>query len=109
MAKACLVEGKTDGIKFRSKESRIMASQLCFTEKQANAILEMRLYKLIGLELEALINEHEDTLANIYRYEDILDRRDSMAQVIINELDDIRREYGNTKNRSLKMLQKPFM
>ena len=71
MAKACLVEGKTDGIKFRSKESRIMASQLCFTEKQANAILEMRLYKLIGLELEALINEHEDTLANIYRYEDI--------------------------------------
>ena len=97
MAKACLVEGKTDGIKFRSKESRIMASQLCFTEKQANAILEMRLYKLIGLELEALINEHEDTLANIYRYEDILDRRDSMAQVIINELDDIRREYGKPR------------
>ena len=97
MAKACLVEGKTDGIKFRSKESKIMASQLCFTEKQANAILEMRLYKLIGLELEALINEHEDTLANIYRYEDILDRRDSMAQVIINELDDIRREYGKPR------------
>ena len=84
MAKACLVEGKTDGIKFRSKESKIMASQLCFTEKQANAILEMRLYKLIGLELEALINEHEDTLANIYRYEDILERRDTMAQVIMN-------------------------
>ena len=97
MAKACLVEGKTDGIKFRSKESRIMASQLCFTEKQANAILEMRLYKLIGLELEALINEHEDTLADIYRYEDILDRRDSMAQVIMNELDDIRREYGKPR------------
>jgi len=34
---------------------RIMAAQLMFTEKQANAILEMRLYKLIGLELEALI------------------------------------------------------
>ncbi len=97
MAKACLVEGKTDGIKFRSKESKIMASQLCFTEKQANAILEMRLYKLIGLELEALINEHEDTLANIYRYEDILDRRDSMAQVIMNELDDIRRAHGKPR------------
>ena len=50
MAKACLVEGKVDGIKFKSKESRIMAAQLMFTEKQANAILEMRLYKLIGLE-----------------------------------------------------------
>lgn len=86
MAKACLVEGKTDGIRFKSKESKIMAAQLMFTEKQANAILDMRLYKLIGLEIEALINEHEETLANIYRYEDILSRRDAMAQVIINEL-----------------------
>ena len=97
MAKACLVEGKIDGIKFKSKESKIMATQLCFTEKQANAILEMRLYKLIGLEIEALINEHEDTLANIYRYEDILERRDSMAQVIMNELDGFKKEYGKPR------------
>ncbi len=93
MAKACLVEGKTDGIKFKSKESKVMASQLMFSEKQANAILEMRLYKLIGLEIEALINEHEDTMANIYRYEDILARRESMAQVIMNELDEIKEKY----------------
>ena len=97
MAKACLIEGKTDGIKFRSKESRVMAAQLAFTEKQANAILEMRLYKLIGLELEALINEHEETMANIYRYEDILERHDSMAQVIINELDQIRSEFATSR------------
>ena len=93
MAKACLVEGKVDGIKFRSKESKIMAAQLAFSDKQANAILEMRLYKLIGLELEALINEHEETMANIYRYEDILERKDSMAQVIMNELDGFKKEY----------------
>lgn len=97
MAKACLVEGKTKGIKFKSKESRIMAEQLQFTEKQANAILEMRLYKLIGLEIEALIKEHEKTMANIYQYEDILERRDSMAQVIINELDVIKKEYGRPR------------
>ena len=97
MAKACLVEGKVDGIKFKSKESRIMAAQLMFTEKQANAILEMRLYKLIGLELEALINEHEETMANIYRYEDILERRDSMAQVIMNELDGFKKEYSHPR------------
>ena len=97
MAKACLVEGKVDGIKFKSRESRIMAAQLMFTEKQANAILEMRLYKLIGLELEALINEHEETMANIYRYEDILDRRDSMAQVIMNELDGFKKEYSHPR------------
>jgi len=102
MAKACLVEGRTEGIKFKSKESRVMAAQLMFTEKQANAILEMRLYKLIGLELEALINEHEETMANIYRYEDILERRDSMAQVIINELDEYKKEYGRKRRTAIE-------
>ena len=102
MAKACLVEGKIDGIKFKTKESKIMATQLNFTEKQANAILEMRLYKLIGLEIEALINEHEETMANIYRYEDILDRRDSMAQVIMNELDGYKQEYGRKRRTAIE-------
>ncbi|MCD7725985.1 MAG: DNA topoisomerase 4 subunit A [Clostridiales bacterium] len=97
MAKSCLVEGKVEGIRFKSRESKIMAAQLMFTEKQANAILDMRLYKLIGLEIEALINEHEETMANIYRYEDILDRRDSMAQVIMNELDEIKEEYQRAR------------
>ena len=72
MAKACLVEGKVDGIKFKSKESKIMAAQLMF-------------------------NEHEETMANIYRYEDILDRRDSMAQVIMNELDGFKKEYSHPR------------
>ena len=102
MAKACLTEGKIDGIKFKSKESKIMAAQLMFTEKQANAILDMRLYKLIGLEIEALINEHEETMANIYRYEDILERRDSMAQVIMNELDGFKKEYGRKRRTAIE-------
>lgn len=102
MAKACLVEGKIDGIRFKTKESKIMATQLQFTEKQANAILEMRLYKLIGLEIEALIREHEETMANIYRYEDILERKESMAQVIMNELEAIKREYGRPRRTRIE-------
>lgn len=102
MVKACLTEGKTEGIRFKSKESKIMAEQLMFTEKQANAILDMRLYKLIGLEIEALINEHEETMANIYRYEDILERRDSMAQVIMNELDGYKKEYGRARRTAIE-------
>ncbi len=101
MAKACLVEGKTDGIKFRSKESKIMAQMLLFTEKQANAILEMRLYKLIGLELDALVKEHDETIANIYRYEDILERKESMAQVIMSELDGYKKAYGRPRRTTL--------
>ncbi len=101
MAKACLVEGNTDGIQFKSKESKIMAQQLSFSDPQANAILEMRLYKLIGLEITALLKEHEETLANIYRYEDILERRDSMAQVIMNDLNQIKKEYARDRRTVL--------
>ena len=97
MAKKCLVEGITDGIRFKSKESKIMAMQLMFTEKQANAILEMRLYKLIGLEIEALIKEHDETMANIFKYEDILERQSSMTQVIIDDLKSIKKEYGRER------------
>ena len=102
MAKKCLVNGEVDGIKFKSKESKIMATQLMFSEKQANAILEMRLYKLIGLEIEALINEHEETMVNIFRYEDILERRDSMAQVIINELEAFKKEYKRPRRTAIE-------
>ena len=97
MAKACLVDGVTEGIKFKTKQASVMAAQLCFTENQANAILDMRLYKLIGLEIEALIKEHEETIANIYRYEDILERKSAMAQVIINELDALKKEYSQKR------------
>ncbi|MCR4902927.1 MAG: DNA topoisomerase 4 subunit A [Butyrivibrio sp.] len=93
MAKNCLVNGVTDGINFKSRESKAMAAQLLFTEAQADAILEMRLYKLIGLELNALIKEHEQTVANIYKYEDILESHDSMSLVIQTELLKIKKEY----------------
>jgi DNA gyrase subunit A len=97
MAKDCLVEGKTEGIKFKSRESKAMAAQLLFTDSQADAILNMRLYKLIGLELEALIKEHEETVANIYRYEDILESHSSMSMVIQNELLQIKKEYQRAR------------
>ena len=92
-AKACLTQGVTENIKFKSKISEKMAAMLRFTEKQATAILDMRLYKLIGLEIEALQLEHEKTLKNIALYEDILNNYDSMAQVIIADLENIKAEY----------------
>ena len=99
-AKACLTDGITENIKFKSNISRKMAAMLRFTERQATAILEMRLYKLIGLEIEALQKEHEETLKNIARYEDILNNYDSMADVIIAELDACKKSY-NEKRRTV--------
>ena len=96
-ARACLVNGVTDNIKFKSNISKKMAALLRFTERQATAILEMRLYRLIGLEIEALRAEHEQTLKNIARYEDILNNYDSMAGVIMDELDSYEKEYGRKR------------
>ena len=96
-ARACLVNGVTDNIKFKSNISKKMASLLRFTERQATAILEMRLYRLIGLEIQALRAEHEQTLKNIARYEDILNNYDSMAGVIMDELDSYKKEYGRKR------------
>ena len=96
-ARACLVHGITDNIRFKSNISKKMAALLRFTERQATAILEMRLYRLIGLEIEALRAEHEQTLKNIARYEDILNNYDSMAGVIMEELDAFKKEYGRKR------------
>ncbi len=96
-AKACLTEGATEKIRFKSKESEKLASRLRFTERQATAILEMRLYKLIGLEIEALMKEHEATLKNIASYEEILGSRGAMARVIIKELTRFQKEYGRPR------------
>ena len=73
------------------------SQMLRFTERQATAILEMRLYKLIGLEIEALQKEHEETLAKITRYEDILNNYDSMAAVIMEDLDRIKKEFARNR------------
>ena len=93
-ARKCLVEGITDGIAFKTRESAVMASQLAFTPRQADAILELRLRKLVGLEINALIAEHEETVANIYRYEDILEQKSSMTRVIRDELARFKKEYA---------------
>ena len=98
--KKCLVDGVTEGIRFKGKSSEKAAQKLHFSEKQAAAILDMRLYKLIGLEIEALQADYAETMKNISVYEDILNNYDSMADVIMKELDQIKKEYG-TKRRTV--------
>lgn len=96
-AKACLVSGVTDGINFKSAKSKKDAAQLGFTERQAQAILDMRLQKLIGLEIDALKGEHQQTLEKIARYNEILSSKAQMAKVIINDLKSIQKEYGRPR------------
>lgn len=101
-AKACLIEGKTDSIRFKSEASRKRASKFRFTERQATAILEMRLYRLIGLEIEALMAENAQTLKNIAAYEDILENHASMTKVILKDMEAIKKAYARPRRTSIE-------
>lgn len=96
-AKACLTNGVTENIKFRSKASEADAKKLRFTERQTQAILEMRLQKLIGLEVEALIREHEETLKKIAFYMDVLENHKTMTKVLLKEMDGYKKEYSRPR------------
>lgn len=65
----------------------------------------MRLYKLIGLEIEALLKDHEKTVAAIAEYQDILENRASMAKVIIRELEGYKKEYGKPRKTAIENLE----
>ncbi|MBE5906710.1 MAG: DNA topoisomerase 4 subunit A [Lachnospiraceae bacterium] len=101
-AKRCLTQGDTASIKFKSRISEKSASLLRFSERQAQAILEMRLYKLIGLEIEALMKEHEETLKNIEKYENLLGSRLAMAKAIMKELDAYKKDYARQRRTSIE-------
>ena len=100
--KNCLVNGETEGIRFKTKTSMRQAAKLRFSERQATAILDMRLYRLIGLEVETLMAEHEETLKKIASYEDILNNYDSMAAVIMEDLKKIKKEYSHPRKTAVE-------
>ncbi len=105
MARDCMTLGITDGIKFKTKKSEKLASQLHFTERQAQAILDMRLVKLIGLEVEALIKQHEETLKRIAHYEKLLGDYDAMAEDILGDLRAVKKEFARPRRTTIMNAQ----
>ncbi len=104
-AKRCLVEGDTENINFKSDQSKVMAGFLRFSERQATAILEMKLYRLIGLEIEALAKDYESTKKNIELYQDILNNPKALDRVILNELKAIEKEYSVPRKTSIENVE----
>lgn len=96
-ARECMVNGVTDKITFKTKKSERDAARLKFTEAQADAILEMHLYRLIGLEINALKKEYDETMKNIASYEDLLENSESMSRLIVRELTEIKRKYARER------------
>ena len=94
VAKDCLVNGNVKNVKFKSEASKKEAKKLNFSERQAQAILDLRLAKLIGLEILQLKEEYEKLKKEIAEYEKILNDPATMKKVIIKDLEAIKKEYG---------------
>lgn len=100
-AKTCLIEGITEGIKFKSKASEKEAATLSFTENQADAILAMQLSKLIGLEILKLHEENDTLIANIAEYEKVLSDSKELYKVIKGRLREFKKIFNSTRRTSL--------
>ena len=101
-AKACLMQGDVSRIQFKHPGFEEDAKRLAFTEKQATAILEMRLYKLIGLEILALQKEYKECLKKIAEYQKILKNRENMNQVIKEDLENIKKEFAQPRRTRIE-------
>lgn len=93
-AEACLTKGDISGISFKDRAMAEDAEHLRFTERQAKAILEMQLYKLIGLEIMELEKAYKATMKSIKEYKAIISGKDKRNEMIKADLAAIKAKYG---------------
>lgn len=94
MAKKCLTKGIVDGIKFKTKHCEKIAKSFHFTEVQADAILEMKLQKLIGLEMTTLMKELEKCKKNIEFYSGLLSSKTKMSHKMKADMLEIKKKHA---------------
>ncbi|MGA3392982.1 DNA gyrase subunit A [Lactiplantibacillus pentosus] len=89
----------------QSETSEIAKNQLMdnfgLSDKQAQAILDMRLVRLTGLEREKIESEYQDLLKSIADYKEILGNKERINQIIYEELMEIQRKFGDKRRTEL--------
>jgi DNA gyrase subunit A len=78
-----------------------LMTQLQFSEAQAQAILEMRLQRLTGLERDKIVAEYDETLKLIARYKEILASEKVLKGVIVDELRELSERYGDDRRTEI--------
>jgi len=78
-----------------------LIQQYSLTPIQAQAILDMRLQRLTGLEREKIVEEYKDLLKDIARFKEILANERLVLNIIKEELSQIQSEYGDSRNTEL--------
>lgn len=89
--------------KDREEARQGLISQFQLSEIQANAILDMRLAQLTGLERSKLEDEHGELLDRIADYEDILARPERIRAIIKQDLEDIKRRYADPRRTEISV------
>ena len=78
-----------------------LMSKFKLSERQSQAILDMRLRRLTGLERDKIQSEYDDLLALIADLADILAKPERVSQIIKNELDEVKRKFGDQRRTEL--------
>ena len=78
-----------------------LMSKFKLSERQSQAILDMRLRRLTGLERDKIQSEYDELIALIADLADILAKPDRVAQIIKEELDEVKRKFGDKRRTEL--------
>ena len=78
-----------------------LMSKFKLSERQSQAILDMRLRRLTGLERDKIQSEYDDLIALIGDLADILAKPERVAQIIKEELDEVKRKFGDKRRTEL--------
>jgi DNA gyrase subunit A len=89
------------GIQFRSEE-RLTSGRYAFSEQQADAVLELRLYQLTGMEIDKVRSEYRSLLEKITDLLDILAKESRVLAIIKEELQAIKAKYATPRLTELK-------
>ncbi len=79
----------------------LKGNQYFLTPEQAQAILDLRLHRLTGMEQEKLIQDYKELLDQIADFLDILDNKSRLISVVREELENVRNEYGDERRTEI--------
>jgi DNA gyrase subunit A len=85
-----------------------LMSRFGLTEKQANAVLDLRLYQLTGLEYEKIDSEHKDLLQKIAHHRAVLESEAMVRGIIREELEDLRRIHKSERKTKIVAAEGEF-
>ena len=99
-----LIRGSQDAAEARAG----LMERFALTEIQAQAILDMRLQRLVGLEREKLQEEYRELMEEIGRLEAILDDEKRLWRVVKDELLEIKKKYGDQRRTQITEFEEGF-